>query len=194
MARDKKASFKFTTISASMPGTLGSVAVTDKLSTTITFTGTANQASGTYSDVFSSPNMILAAAADFASQADTAASGAEVLTGVNGQQQSLFVKLVVTAAGVSAGNGTLSFKVVGANAATVSSGKLSDASLRDVTALVPVTVTTAGSQAVYIPLMTSKPYLQLIGTGALAGSGTVGGTLVVQMAGIVNGRDGSVGL
>jgi hypothetical protein len=177
-----------------MPGTLGSVALSDKLSTTITFTGTANQATGTYSDVFSSPNMILAAAADFASQADTAASGAEVLTGVNGQQQSLFVKLIVTAAGVSAGNGTLSFKVVGANAATVSSGKLSDSSLRDVTALVPVTVTTAGSQAVYIPLMTSKPYLQLIGTGALAGSGTVGGTLVVQMAGIVNGRDGSVSL
>jgi len=194
MARDKKASFKFTTISASMPGTLGSVALSDKLSTTITFTGTANQATGTYSDVYSSPNMILAAAADFTAQADTAAPGAEVLTGVNGQQQSLFVKIILTAAGVSAGNGTFALKVVGANASTVSSGKLNDASLRDVTASVPVTVTAAGSQVVYLPLMTSKPYLQIIGTGALAGSGTVGGTLVVSMAGIVNGRDGSVSL
>jgi hypothetical protein len=194
MARDKKASFKFSTISASMPGTLGSAASTDKLSTTITFTGSANNASGTYSDVFSTPNMILADAANFTAQADTAASGSSDLTGVNGQNQSLFVKIILTAAGVSAGNGTFALKVVGANASTVSSGKLSDASLRDVTASVPVTVTAAGSQVVYLPLMTSKPYLQIIGTGALAGSGTVGGTLVVSMAGIVNGRDGSVSL
>lgn len=194
MARDRKASFKFSDISASMPGTLASTAGSDKLTTAITFSGTANQATGTYSDVFSSPNMILAAAAQFTAQADTAAPGATDLVGINAQNSDLFLKVILTTAGVNTGNGTFALKVVGANASTLTSGRLSHSSLRDVSASVPVTVQTAGSQVVYIPFMTSKPYLQLIGTGTLAASGTVAGTLTVNMAGIVNGRDGSVSL
>jgi len=194
MARDRKASFKFSNITAAMPGTLGSVPTTDKLGTVITFSGSTGQASGTYSDVFSSPNMIQAAAADFTAQADTAASGATDLVGINSQNQDLFVKLVLTTASVVAANGTFSFKVVGANASGLGSGKLNDASLRDVSAVVPVNVTTAGSQVIFIPFMTSKPYLQLIGTGQNAATGTAGGTLTIRMAGIVNGRDGSVSL
>jgi hypothetical protein len=118
MARDKKASFKFTTSTLSAPR-LVSTATADKLSTAITYSAATTVAYQSVSDVFSSPNMILAAAADFASQADTAASGSSDLPGINGQGQSLFVKVIVSNNASVANAGSPMLQVFGSAASTV---------------------------------------------------------------------------
>lgn len=188
MARDKKASFKFTGVaSASLP-TLASVISSDKLETTITYSG-SSVAYKSVSDVFWSPNMILAAAAQFTDQADVAAAGAEALGGVNGQNQSLFVKVLVTNNASVANLGTPQLQVFGATA------KSSDTALTSgvaVSAPVNITTTASESKAYYIPLLTTKPYLQLQLNGT--SSGAAAGTVKIVMAGLVTGRDGSVGL
>lgn len=194
MARDKKASFKFTTVASYASAKLKQDASTDKLATTITMTGYAGttQVYGA-SDVFSSPNMILAAAADFASQADTAASGAGVLPGINGQNQDLFVKVVYTTAGTLTNIGTAVFKVVGSDASTVATAGNLSSSPADISPSVVVNKT-AGTYVAYIPVMSAKPYWQLQFTTLTSATTTDTGTIAVAMAALVNGRDGSVSL
>lgn len=194
MARDKKASFKFTTVASYASAKLIQSASTDKLSTTITMTGYAGstQVYGA-SDVFSTPNMILAAAADFASQADTAASGAGVLPGVNGQNQDLFVKVVYTTAGTLTNIGTAVFKVVGSDASTVATAGNLSSSPADISPSVVVNKT-AGTYVAYIPVLSAKPYWQLQFTTLTSATTTDTGTIAIAMAALVNGRDGSVSL
>lgn len=194
MARDKKASFKFTTVASYASAKLKQTALTDKLSTTIDMTGYAasTQVYGA-SDVFSTPNMVLAAAADFASQADTAASGAEVLPGINGQAQSLFVKVVYTTAGTLTNIGTAVFKVVGSAASTVATAGNLSSSPADISASVVVNKT-AGTYVAYIPVLSTKPYWQLQFTTLTSATTTDTGTIAIAMAALVNGRDGAVSL
>lgn len=194
MARDKKASFKYTTVASYASAKLKQTAATDKLSTTIDMTGYAasTQVYGA-SDVFSTPNMILAAAADFASQADTAASGAEVLPGTNGQNSPLFVKVVYTTAGTLTNIGTAVFKVVGSAASTVATAGNLSSSPADISASVVVNKT-AGTYVAYIPVLSAKPYWQLQFTTLTSATTTDTGTIAIAMAALVNGRDGAVSL
>ena len=194
MARDKKASFKYTTVGSYASAKLKQTAATDKLSTTIDVTGYAatTQVYGA-SDVFSTPNMILAAAADFASQADTPASGAGVLPGINGQNQDLFVKVVYTTAGTLTNIGTAVFKVVGSDASTVATAGNLSSSPADISPSVVVNKT-AGTYVAYLPVMSAKPYWQLQFTSLTGATLTDTGTIAIAMAALVNGRDGSVSL
>jgi len=194
MARDKKASFKYTTVASYASAKLKQTASTDKLSTTIDMTGYAasTQVYGA-SDVFSTPNMVLAAAADFASQADTAASGSSDLNGTNGQNMSLFVKVVYTTAGTLTNIGTAVFKVVGSAASTVATAGNLSSSPADISASVTVNKT-AGTYVAYIPVLSSKPYWQLQFTTLTSATTTDTGTIAIAMAALVNGRDGSVSL
>jgi len=191
MARDKKASFKFTDRTASLPRLL-SDATDDKLSTTITYSGTS-VAYHSVSDVLSWPNMVLADAANFTAQSETAASGSSDLVGINGQNQDLFVKIIVTNSAAVANLGTPQLQVF----ASASSGvdgttfKLNSSPVA-ITAPINVTTTASASAMYFIPVMSAKPYwqLQLNGTS----SGAAAGTVTITMAGIVNGRDGAVSL
>jgi len=119
MARDKKASFKFTAVTGATAPQMNQTATTDKLGATITVTASSVAYRGA-SDVFSTPNMILAAAADFASQADTAASGSSDLAGTNGQNSPLFAKVIYTMGGTLTNIGSPVWKVVASAASTVS--------------------------------------------------------------------------
>jgi hypothetical protein len=191
MARDKKASFKFTAVTgATAPQMNQGSVTTDKLGATITITASSVAYRGA-SDVFSTPNMVLAAAADFASQADTAASGSSDLNGTNGQTMELFAKVVYTMGGTLTNIGSPTWKVVGSAASTVSAGALSS-SPADISAAAPLQ-TSAGTYVVYLPVLSSKPYWQLQLTGTASGAAS-GATVQVVMAALVNGRDGSVGL
>lgn len=192
MARDKKASFKFTTATLSAPR-LVSTATADKLSTAITYSAATTVAYQSVSDVFSSPNMILAAAADFASQADTAASGSSDLPGINGQAQSLFVKVIVSNNASVANAGSPMLQVFASAASTVDAqGKLSSSPV-EISAGVVITTTVSTSAVYYLPVLSAKPYWQLQLNGTASG-GTSAGVVTIQMAGLVNGRDGSVSL
>ncbi len=192
MARDKKASFKFTTSTLSAPR-LVSTATADKLSTAITYSAATTVAYQSVSDVFSSPNMILAAAADFASQADTAASGSSDLPGINGQGQSLFVKVIVSNNASVANAGSPVLQVFGSAASTVDAqGKLSSSPV-EISAGVVITTTVSTSAVYYLPVLSAKPYWQLQLNGTASG-GTSAGVVTIQMAGLVNGRDGAVSL
>lgn len=192
MARDKKASFKFTTSTLSAPR-LVSTATADKLSTAITYSAATTVAYQSVSDVFSSPNMILAAATDFASQADTAASGSSDLPGINGQGQSLFVKVIVSNNASVANAGSPTLQVFGSAASTVDAqGKLSSSPV-EISAGVVITTTVSTSAVYYLPVLSAKPYWQLQLNGTASG-GTSAGVVTIQMAGLVNGRDGAVSL
>jgi hypothetical protein len=194
MARDKKASFKFTTVASYASGKLKQTAATDKLSTSIDYTGYAasTEVFGA-SDVFSSPNMILAAAADFTAQADTAASGATDLVGINAQNQDLFVKVIYTTAGTLTNVGTIDLKVVASAASTVGAkGNLSSSPVE--ISATRVVNKTAGTYVVYLPVMSSKPYWQLQVTSTTGGTTGDTGTVAISMAALVNARDGSVSL
>ena len=190
MARDKKASFKFTAVTGATAPQMNQTATTDKLGSTITVTASSVAYRGA-SDVFSTPNMVLAAAADFASQADTAASGSSDLNGTNGQTMELFAKVVYTMGGTLTNIGSPTWKVVGSAASTVSAGALSS-SPADISAAAPLQ-TSAGTYVVYLPVLSSKPYWQLQLTGTASGAAS-GATVQVVMAALVNGRDGAVSL
>ena len=191
MARDKKASFKFTAVTgATAPQMNQGSVTTDKLGATITITASSVAYRGA-SDVFSTPNMVLAAAADFASQADTAASGSSDLNGTNGQNMPLFAKVVYTMGGVLTNIGSPVWKVVASAASTVSTGALSSSPV-SISADVPLQ-TSAGTYVAYLPVLSPKPYWQLQLTGTASGAAS-GATVQVVMAALVNGRDGSVGL
>lgn len=191
MARDKKASFKFTTRTASLPR-LASTATSDGLGTTITYSGTS-VAYASVSDVFRTINMVRADAQDFGTQVETAMSGSSDLVGVNGQNQDLFLKVIVTNNGAVANLGTPQLQVFASatNSTDASSFKL-DSSPTEVSAAVNITTTASASAVYYIPFMTAKPYIQLQLNGT--SSGAAAGTVTITMAGIVNGRDGSVSL
>jgi hypothetical protein len=192
MARDKKASFKFTTSTLSAPR-LVSTATADKLSTAITYSAATTVAYQSVSDVFSTPNMVLAAAADFASQADTAATGSSDLPGINGQGQSLFVKVIVSNNASVANAGSPMLQVFGSAASTVDAqGKLSSSPV-EISAGVVITTTVSTSAVYYLPVLSAKPYWQLQLNGTASG-GTSAGVVTIQMAGLVNGRDGAVSL
>ena len=191
MARDKKASFKFTAVTGATAPQMNQGSVTsDKLGATITITATDVAYRGA-SDVFSTPNMILAAAADFASQADTAASGAGVLPGTNGQNSPLFAKVIYTMGGTLTNIGSPVWKVVASAASTVSAGALSSSPV-SISADVPLQ-TSAGTYVAYLPVLSAKPYWQLQLTGTASGAAS-GATVQVVMAALVNGRDSSVSL
>jgi hypothetical protein len=192
MARDKKASFKFTSQTLSAPRLL-STATADKLGTAITYSGTSGTAYSSVSDVFSTPNMILADATNFTAQADTAASGSSDLAGINGQAQSLFAKVIVSNNSAVSNAGSPMLQVFASNASTVdSAGKLSSSPV-EISAGVVITTTVSTSAVYYLPVLSAKPYWQLQLNGATAG-GTGAGVVTIVMAGLVNGRDGAVSL
>lgn len=191
MARDKKASFKFTTRTASLPR-LASTATSDALGTVITYSGTS-VAYASVSDVFRTINMVRADAQDFGTQVETAMSGSSDLVGINGQNQDLFVKVIVTNNGAVANLGTPQLQLFASatNSVDASSFKL-DSTPVEVSPAVNITTTASASAVYYMPFMTTKPYLQLQLNGT--SSGAAAGTVTITMAGIVNGRDGSVSL
>lgn len=190
MARDKKASFKFTAVTGASLPQLNQTATTDKLGSTITITASTAAYRGA-SDVFQTLNEVLAAAADFASQADTGTATAAALVGLNAQNQDVFVKVVYTMGGTLTNIGSPAWKVVGSAASTTSGGALSS-SPADISAAVPLQ-TSAGTYVAYIPVMSAKPYWQLQVNGTSTGAAS-GATVQVLMAALVNGRDGSVSL
>jgi hypothetical protein len=163
------------------------------LSTAITYSAATTVAYQSVSDVFSTPNMVLAAAADFASQADTPATGSADLPGINGQAQSLFVKVIVSNNASVANAGSPMLQVFASNASTVDAqGKLSSSPV-EISAGVVITTTVSTSAVYYLPVLSAKPYWQLQLNGTASG-GTSAGVVTIQMAGLVNGRDGAVSL
>lgn len=190
MARDKKASFKFTDVGTAALPLLASDAASDSLSTVITYSGTS-QAYTSRSDVFRSPNMVQAAAADFASQADTPATGSSDLVGINAQNQDMFLKVIVTNNASVANLGTPQLQVFGSDTypATASSALTSAV---EVSPAINITTTASASAVYFFPVMTSKKYLQLQLNGT--SSGAAAGTVTIALAALVNGRDGSVSL
>jgi hypothetical protein len=188
MARDKKASFRFTTVSDAT-GTLGSVATSDKLGTVVTYSG--SKAYTVSSDVLKFPNMIVGDAAGFAAQADTAATGSSDLIGINGQNQTLYLKLVYTnnASVSGAGSPTLTVQGSDASSATGAGGKLDTSNAISPATVLSTTVST--SKVVFVPIQSNKPYWQVQISGTTS---TGAGTVTIVMAALVTGRDGSVSI
>lgn len=192
MPRDAKASFKFTTRAASAPR-LASTAVTNKLETEITLTS-STAAYSSVSDLFSSPNMILAAAADFASQADTPATGAGILDGVLNDSE-LYVKVVVTTGATAFTNGgTPQLQIFGSNSTSVNATSFAlDSGVTEITPAINLTTTVSSSAIYYLPIKSTKKYWQLQINGTSTGSIT-GATYTIKMAGLVTSRDGAQSL
>lgn len=193
MPRDAKASFKFTSRAAS--GTrLLSAAVTNKLETTITMTLGAAGAYNSVSDVFSTPNMVLAAAADFAAQADTPATGSTDLDGVFNESE-LYAKIVVTTGATAFTNaGTPQFQIFGSNSSAVDGTTFAlNSGVVEISPAVNATTTVSSAAIYYLPVKSTKKYwqFQLNGTA----SGAVGAaTYTIKMAGLVTSRDGAQSL
>lgn len=188
MARDKKASFKFANVDDAT-GTLAQVASSDGLGTVATYSG--SKAYTISSLVFKTPNMVRADAQDFGDQTETAVSGSSDLVGLNGTNQTLFLKLIYTNNASVAGAGTPTLTVQGSDASTAggAGGKLSTSNA--VSPAVALSTTVSTSKVVFLPILTSKPYLQVQIAGTTA-SGA--GTLTIVAAALVNGRDGSVSI
>jgi len=188
MARDKKASFKFSDVTDAT-GTLGQDAPADKLSTVITFSG--SKAYVVASDVYRTYNMITGDAAAFGSQADTPAAGAADLVGINAQNQDLFVKVIYTNSAGITGAGTPILTIRGSDSATATDPGGALNSSVPISAAVTLSTTASASDVIYIPVMSSRPYWQLQIAGTTSSGG---GTMTIVMAALVNGRDGSVSL
>lgn len=188
MARDKKASFKFANVTDAT-GTLGAVATSDGLGTVVTYSG--SKAYTISSLVFKTPNMVRADAQDFGGQTETAVSGSSDLVGLNGINQTLFLKLIYTNndAVSGAGSPTLTVQGSASSAASGAGGKLDTSNAVSPATVLSTTIST--SKVVYLPILTSKPYLQVQIAGTTA-SGA--GTLTIVAAALVNGRDGSVSI
>jgi hypothetical protein len=146
------------------------------------------------SDVFSSANMILGAAADFGTQTDTAAPGATVLDGVLTDSE-LYVKLVVTTGATAFTNGgTPQLQIFGSNTNTVNATSFAlDTGVVELTPAVNATTTVSSSAIYYLPIKSTKKYWQLQLNGTSTGAIT-GATYTIKMAGLVKGRDGSQSL
>jgi hypothetical protein len=190
MARDKKASFKFSTV-ADGTGTIAQAPVSGSgnLQTVATYSG--SKAYTVASDVFQTWNEIVADAAAFGSQADTKTSTAAALVGNNGQNSPQFVKVIYQNNASVSGAGTPTLSIVGSTAATTSGNAGALSSSVPVTPATALDTTVSVTKVVYLPLLTPRPYIQLQITGTTS-SGA--GTVTILMAAIVNGRDGSVGL
>lgn len=194
MARDKKASFKFGTVSAAS-GVLAVAPTSDGFGATITFSGTVDYAGS--SSVFSTLNMVNAAAADFASQADTAASGATVLPGNNGRPSQLFVKVIHNNGGYTgttapANEGTPGWVVYGSSASDMSGAvAISPVVTISTTDSTTGTPDVINGDIVYVPVQSPLPYWQLRLVGKPSG-GTASGVIVVKSAALVNAREGSL--
>jgi hypothetical protein len=188
MARDKKASFKFTNV-ADATGTLASTATSDKLGTAVVYSG--SKAYTVSSDVLKFPNMIVGDAAGFAGQADAAATGSSDLLGINGQNQTLYLKLVYSNNGSVSGAGSPTLTVQGSDSssATGAGGKLDTSNAISPATVLSTTVST--SKVVFIPIQSNKPYWQMQIAGTTS---TGGGTLTIVMAALVTGRDGSASI
>lgn len=197
MARDKKASFKFTSQTVSLPLLKSDIVASDKLATVITYSG-SSAAYTSRSDVFRSANMITADAASFGNQADTPASGSSDLVGINAQNQDMFLKVIVTNNNAVANVGTPQLQVFGSDTFPTSGSPAVEqpanalTNATEVSPAVNITTTASASAVYYLPVMTSKKYLQLQLNGT--GTGVAAGTVTIVMAALVNGRDGSVSL
>jgi len=193
MPRDAKASFKFTSRTAS--GTrLLSAAVTNKLETVITMTLAAAGAYNSVSDVFSSPNMVLGAAADFGTQTDTPATGSTDLPGVFTDSE-LYAKIVVTTGSTAFTNsGTPQFQIFASASSAVDGTTFAlNSSPVEISPAVNATTTVSVSTIYYLPVKSTKPYwqFQLNGTA----TGAVGAaTYTIKMCGLVTSRDGAQSL
>ena len=193
MPRDAKASFKFTTRTASAPR-LASTAVTDKLETTITLTS-STAAYSSVSDVFSAPNMVLGAAADFGTQTDTPATGSTDLAGVFNDAE-LYAKIVVTVgSGALTNCGTPQFQIFGSDTSTVNATSFAlSTGVAEISPAVNVTTTVSTSAIYYLPVKSTKTYWQFQFNGTATAAVATGATYTIKMAGLVTSRDGAQSL
>ena len=170
MPRDAKASFKFTTRTAS-GARMASSAVTNKLETEITITTAGAAAYSSVSDVFSTPNMVLAAAADFASQADTPATGSSDLVGVLNDAE-LYVKIVVTTgAGAFTNAGTPQFQIFGSDSSAVDGTTFAlNSGVAEISPAVNATTTVSSAAIYYLPVKSTKKYWQFQLNGSASGA------------------------
>jgi hypothetical protein len=193
MARDKKASFKFSDI-ADAAGTIAQDATSDKLSTVATYSG--SKAYVIASDVLAFWPETQAAASDFASQTDTPTAQAlttGALVGINAQNQDLFVKVVYRNGAAVSGAGSPTITIVGSSTRTVSA--TTNALTTGVVTLTAgrvLSTTSSASAVLYIPVMTSLPFLQLQINGTTSAATGATNTIQIVMASLVNARDGSV--
>jgi hypothetical protein len=157
------------------------------LGTTITYSGTS-VAYTSRSDVFRTINMVQGAAADFAAQADTAATGSSDLVGLNGDNQMLWLKVIVTNNAAVANLGTPQLQVFASDTypATASSALTSAV---EASPAINITTTASDSKMYYFPITTAKKYLQLQLNGT--SSGAAAGTVQIVVAALVTGRDGA---
>ena len=194
MPRDAKASFKFTSRTAS--GTrLLSAAVTNKLETVITMTLAAAGAYNSVSDVFSTPNMVLGAAADFGTQTDTPATGSTDLAGVFTDAE-LYAKIVVTVgSGALTNCGTPQFQIFGSDTSTVNATSFAlSTGVVEISPAVNVTTTVSTSTIYYLPVKSTKKYWQFQLNGTATAAVATGATYTIKMAGLVTSRDGAQSL
>ena len=194
MPRDAKASFKFTTRTLSAPRLL-STAVTNKLETVITLDIGSAVAYSSVSDVFSTPNMVLGAAADFGTQTDTPATGSTDLPGVFNDSE-LYAKIVVTTgAGAFTNAGTPQFKIVGSDTSTVNATSFAlSTGVADISPIVNATTTVSTSTIYYLPVKSTKKYWQFQLNGTASAAVTTSPTYTIKMCGLVTSRDGAQSL
>jgi hypothetical protein len=194
MPRDAKASFKFTSRTLSAPR-VTSAAVANKLETVITIDIGSGVAYSSVSDVFSSPNMVLGAAADFGTQTDTPATGSTDLPGVFNDSE-LYAKIVVTTgAGAFTNAGTPQFKIVGSDTSTVNATSFAlSTGVADISPVVNVTTTVSTSTIYYLPVKSTKKYWQFQLNGTASAAVTTSPTYTIKMAGLVTSRDGAQSL
>jgi hypothetical protein len=194
MPRDAKASFKFTTRTLSAPRLL-STAVTNKLETVITLDIGSAVAYSSVSDVFSSPNMVLGAAADFGTQTDTPATGSTDLPGVFSDYE-LYAKIVVTVgSGALTNCGTPQFQIFGSDTSTVNATSFAlSTGVAEISPAVNVTTTVSTSTIYYLPVKSTKKYWQFQLNGTATAAVATGATYTIKMAGLVTSRDGAQSL
>lgn len=181
MARDPKASFKFTTIGS---GAGGFTASADKLSGVYAMPGTINGLA-VISDVWSNFNETIADAVRFGAQGDVPSNFAQALIlGGNGQNQLSFIKFVSKNTGL-AGTGLTDYKVqiVGDSQPAVTfalSSTISGTFLQSFVAGTPVQFLSSGVLPPELNPNTVYYVLSGATTSAFTVSATVGGTAIVM--------------
>jgi len=172
-----------------------STAVTNKLETAIELDIGSAVAYSSVSDVFSSPNMVLGAAADFGTQADTPATGSTDLAGVFNQSE-LYAKIVVTTgAGAFTNAGTPQFQIVGSDTSTVNATSFAlSTGVAEISPAVNATTTVSTSVIYYLPVKSTKKYWQFQLNGTASAAVTTTPTYTIKMCGLVTSRDGAQSL
>jgi hypothetical protein len=165
------------------------------LETVITLDIGSAVAYSSVSDVFSVPNMVLGAAADFGTQADTPATGSTDLVGVF-TDSSLFAKIVVTVgAGALTNCGTPQFQIFGSDTSTVNATSFAlSTGVVEISPAVNVTTTVSTSAIYYLPVKSTKKYWQFQLNGTATAAVATGATYTIKMAGLVTSRDGAQSL